>query len=1142
MDKDIIDDDISGISVNSFYIPSHKSENYSNIIKIVKNDLLKTQDMINSIGDIPFNQLKTKNPKIFEIEETRDINAFIDKIVEQSSNIDKIYDIYGTNNPEDCIKKLYLECSLYDLLIKKTCDYFTLLKLKKNDNNDYKDSLAKIIEQFTKEIPFKETPHHRKNQLSDESNISSNDEIIKIKEKYENEINDLKEKLRKNSINMREENYNNNPTNENDTNINNLNSENENKLKSLYEILSKGNIIFLEAFDNNKEPHKNILAFARQTEEQTGIFVINLKDYETNFSLDFSNLFGLNHDESEKTNFNTICYIEDWLTDGRGDFYFLREIINEHLTRKIPPFSLICFGFAIVPFSDENYRNCMDKSNARMITEIRMNPKNSLDSFQVSNQLYEILDKKMSIEEFAKWYYYIINLLSKYNVSFYDYIKRLEFIHENNLSTIFFQYCYDISHMKAALENTPNAILIEEAENIIKGSDLGSICVITPELGRWSTVGGLGVMVDELSQGLCNLGQDLIMISPYYNMNKKGQHDYLANDPFDIQYIRNINVKLDGNYTFGVHYGVGNGGIKYYFLHNYNIFPYPYAGGYAPDVLRRICLFAKAALQLLCDLEIIPNLIVTNDWVTGLVPAYAKCGHFGDVFRGSTFFHICHNLEQAYEGRIYPAPWEGTLNYIHQLPVDLLVDPFWMDTVINPSRCALIMCDQWGTISHSYKNDIQKTSPLAPLLNRKSEPFSFPNGIFKERRLKTLLSKAGDNRSECKRYIQKKYFNYEDNDLSVPLYSFIGRLTQQKGIMLILDSIEELIRKTNGRICFLIGGSGDKNDPYVISCIKKMNYLSSRYPHSFWANPNEFFTDGPKINMGSDFGLIPSLYDPGGIVQQEFFVAGTPVIAHWTGSLKDTISEYNYKTKKGNGIIFEEYSAIEFINAINRSLDIFNNKEHYQNICKNASMSVIDIMDVCKGWCIEFYRLRGKVFFNTKDVLEIEENSELSISQSQSQSMNSSTIEMNLQREKIQKASEFLENVDEYFCNTYIFKREDDESFDVEKNINQLSHLPALAPMSIVVDDAVRIPITFAFDGSYGEKRPNSIQVCGSFDNWKVRRPLSFDPVKNMWSITLKIKKGKYFYKYIKDGEWIINKKEDTFVEDNGIVNNFVNL
>ena len=329
--------------------------------------------------------------------------------------------------------------------------------------------------------------------------------MMKIKEKYENEINDLKEKLRRNSINMREDYSNNNPSNENETNINNMTSDKDNKLKSLYEILSKGKLILLEAYDNNKESHQNILAFARQTENETGIFVINLKDYETNFSLDFSNLFGLNHNESEKTNFNTICYIEDWLTDGRGDFYFLREIINEHLTRKIPPFSIICFGFSIVPFNEENYKNCMDKSNARMITEIRMNPKNYLDSFQVSNQLYEILDKKMSIEEFAKWYYYTINLLSKYNVSFYDYIKRLEFINDNKLNTIFFQYCYDISHMKKVLENTPNNILIEEAENIIKGSDLGPICVITPELGRWSTVGGLGVMVDELSQGLCNL-------------------------------------------------------------------------------------------------------------------------------------------------------------------------------------------------------------------------------------------------------------------------------------------------------------------------------------------------------------------------------------------------------------------------------------------------------------------------------------------------------------------------------------------------------------------------------------------------------------------------------------------------------------
>jgi hypothetical protein len=55
-------------------------------------------------------------------------------------------------------------------------------------------------------------------------------------------------------------------------------------------------------------------------------------------------------------------------------------------------------------------------------------------------------------------------------------------------------------------------------------------------------------------------------------------------------------------------------------------------------------------------------------------------------------------------------------------------------------------------------------------------------------------------------------------------------------------------------------------DPYSASCANKMRYLKSRYPHCFWAAPEEFFTDGSLINRGADFGLMPSLFEPGGIV------------------------------------------------------------------------------------------------------------------------------------------------------------------------------------------------------------------------------------------------------------------------------------
>jgi len=73
-----------------------------------------------------------------------------------------------------------------------------------------------------------------------------------------------------------------------------------------------------------------------------------------------------------------------------------------------------------------------------------------------------------------------------------------------------------------------------------------------------------------------------------------------------------------------------------------------------------------------------------------------------------------------------------------------------------------------------------------------------------------------------------------------------------------------------------------------------MNDLRKRYPNNFWAAPDEFFMDGALINRGCDFGLMPSKFEPGGIVQHEFFVGCTPVVAFRTGGLKDSVFEYQW--------------------------------------------------------------------------------------------------------------------------------------------------------------------------------------------------------------------------------------------------------
>ena len=114
--------------------------------------------------------------------------------------------------------------------------------------------------------------------------------------------------------------------------------------------------------------------------------------------------------------------------------------------------------------------------------------------------------------------------------------------------------------------------------------------------------------------------------------------------------------------------------------------------------------------------------------------------------------------------------------------------------------------------------------------------------------------------------------------------------------------------------------------------------------------------------MGSDFGLMPSLFEPGGIVQHEFFVGSTPVIAFKTGGLKDTVSDFESKTKKGNGFTFLDHKCADFIMAIDRALQAFKKPELYQALRKNAFESIIDVADVARAWNKEFHRMFRKVY------------------------------------------------------------------------------------------------------------------------------------------------------------------------------------
>ena len=281
-----------------------------------------------------------------------------------------------------------------------------------------------------------------------------------------------------------------------------------------------------------------------------------------------------------------------------------------------------------------------------------------------------------------------------------------------------------------------------------------------------------------------------------------------------------------------------------------------------------------------------------------------------------------------------------------------------------------------------------------------------------------------------------------------------------------------MIRITGGKINILVGGMGDRRDPYVGACVHRMYHLKGKYPYAFWADPNEFFTDGPKINKGSDFGLMPSLFEPGGIVQHEFFIAGTPVIAFRTGGLKDTVFEFRWDNNSGNGLTFDNYNGRDLVGAMRRAIDLFKNKEKYEICRKNAFNSAIDVADVSRAWCREFYRLKNKIYFNVKEV----KNSAIN-----NTSFNPEEARMN-----------YLQGPHPDYQNRSNSQYMYSNNPNIDPNVAN---------------------ITFSY--KFNNRNPKSVFISGSFDNWKEKHPLTYNQTMGKWACTLKLKKGKYLYKYM---------------------------
>ena len=103
------------------------------------------------------------------------------------------------------------------------------------------------------------------------------------------------------------------------------------------------------------------------------------------------------------------------------------------------------------------------------------------------------------------------------------------------------------------------------------------------------------------------------------------------------------------------------------------------------------------------------------------------------------------------------------------------------------------------------------------------------------------------------------------------------------------------------------------------------NVLKLAQKHPSWVRAEPVYNEelAHRLYAGSDFIIIPSRYEPCGLIQMIAMRYGTLPIASNTGGLKDSIR--NGK----NGFLFKKNSSRALSKAIKKALDVYHNSERF---------------------------------------------------------------------------------------------------------------------------------------------------------------------------------------------------------------------
>ncbi len=469
-------------------------------------------------------------------------------------------------------------------------------------------------------------------------------------------------------------------------------------------------------------------------------------------------------------------------------------------------------------------------------------------------------------------------------------------------------------------------------------SDRLRIVLAASESVPFSKTGGLADVVGALAKTLDQHGHEVVMILPDYHFLRQASVAHLP--PIAESGLR-FSISMNGRVMMGyVNWTILPGtNVRVLLVRQPEYFDrkhlYQEHGHGYVDNCERFCFFSRAVLEICRQMVLRPDVIHCNDWQTGLIPGllgtqYAQRSGFEKTASVMTL----HNM--AYQGRFWHLDMPLTnmdwryFNYHYM--------ESWGD--LNLLKTGIAFADQITTVSPTYAREIclpEGGFGLEALLKHRHEDLvGILNGIDDSVwnpetdhliPARYSIKSLEHGKGICRSTLQRRLGLPERQD--VPLFGMVSRMTDQKGLDLIMASADRLLLQ-DIQVVFL--GTGDPTTENAL------RLLAQKYPQKVAVEIG--FDDGlaHQIEAGADSFWMPSRFEPCGLNQMYSLRYGTVPIVRRVGGLADSVNNLDHPDSidHATGFVFSDYTPDAFAETVERAITCWHNPQLWKQLVANG--------------------------------------------------------------------------------------------------------------------------------------------------------------------------------------------------------------